>query len=396
MRTAGPAKHGKEPAPGRSDAKRSAPPSFAAGPTRRALLALPLAILAAPAIAQTRRRRPIEGDMRIGLMLTGIADDHGRGAGHVAAMRAAIASIGGRASLNVMERVGGHLDAERVATRLAREGHHLVVATNALHEAGVLEAARRYPNVLFELAGMGAAADNVSTFDVRAHEARFVEGAIAARVGRRGPIGFVGTTRVPEVHRAVNAFVAGARSVRADASVHVAWAGAWFDPWAEAEAARRLIARGCEVLAHHTDTPAPLQVAEQRGLRGFGHGADMGRFAPNAQMTAAIHDWSVHYSRRVMVALNGTWEPSATIGGLVDGMLALAPYANMPPQALAAARAAEAAVRADPTLPFRGPIRDTLGQERVAAGATLDEAALATMDWFAAGVLDNTLEAPRA
>jgi basic membrane protein A len=36
---------------------------------------------------------------------------------------------------------------------------------------------------------------------------------------------------------------------------------------------------------------------------------------------------------------------------------------------------------------YAGPLKDTAGKERVAAGATLDDAGLWKMDWFVPGVI---------
>ena len=36
----------------------------------------------------------------------------------------------------------------------------------------------------------------------------------------------------------------------------------------------------------HTDSPAPMQVAEKRGKLAFGQASDMKAFGPNAQLTA--------------------------------------------------------------------------------------------------------------
>ena len=37
----------------------------------------------------------------------------------------------------------------------------------------------------------------------------------------------------------------------------------------EADAARALIDQGVDIMTQHTDSPAPLQVAESRGILGF-------------------------------------------------------------------------------------------------------------------------------
>ncbi len=55
----------------------------------------------------------------------------------------------------------------------------------------------------------------------------------------------------------------------------IVWVNAWYDPGKEADAAKALIDQGADIIAQHTDSGAPLQVAEQRGMLGFGQATDM-------------------------------------------------------------------------------------------------------------------------
>ena len=81
----------------------------------------------------------------------------------------------------------------------------------------------------------------------------------------------------------------------------------WYDPGKEADAAKALISQGCDVIAQHTDSPPPLQIAEQQGLVGFGQASDQIRFAPKAQLTATIDNWGPYYIAKVGAVLDGTW-----------------------------------------------------------------------------------------
>ncbi len=73
----------------------------------------------------------------------------------------------------------------------------------------------------------------------------------------------------------INAFEAGAKSVNPNFKMKVIWVNTWFDPGKEADAAKALIDQGVDILAQHTDTTAPMQVAEQRGVKAFGQASDM-------------------------------------------------------------------------------------------------------------------------
>ena len=81
----------------------------------------------------------------------------------------------------------------------------------------------------------------------------------------------------------------GAQSVNPDFKLKVVWVNSWFDPGKEADAAKALIDQGADVITQHTDSTAPLQVAEERGVHGFGQASDQISFAPKG---------TVHGNRR--------------------------------------------------------------------------------------------------
>src|SRR3546814_5077878 len=77
----------------------------------------------------------------------------------------------------------------------------------------------------------------------------------------------------------INATAIAARKVRPDAEVRVVWVNSWFDPAKESDAAKALIDQGVDIMTQHTDSPAPLQVAESRGILGVGKASDMRQYA---------------------------------------------------------------------------------------------------------------------
>lgn len=355
--------------------------------SRRAVLTAAAGLLASPALAQDarqRRRRPVE-ELRVGLLYLGNADDFGWTARHESARREVERRFPDRVRFTVMERVPSE-DAERVAIRLARDGHLLVIGTSPAHAEGLIEAAGRMPETMFEQVGTAPTSANLATFDARAYEARYVMGALAARQSRERRIGYLAPRPSPDAYQHANAFMAGVRSVSRDIPVRLVWAGTWFDPWVEAEATRALIADGADVIAHQTDSPAPLQVAEQNGCLGFGSADDMIAFAPSAQLTGLKLDWAPLYTERVRDVLSGEWRPRSQWSGIADGTVTLAPVRNATPIAQRAAGTAERAVRADPMIAFRGPLLDRDGRERVRAGEVLSDEGLRTMDWLVQGI----------
>ena len=116
---------------------------------------------------------------------------------------------------------------------------------------------------------------NVSTYNSRFYEGRYVQGVIAAKMSKAGVAGYIASFPIPEVVMGINAFVLGAQSVNPDFKLKVVWANTWFDPGKEADAAKALIDQGVDIITQHTDfdrAAAGRRRARHQGVRpGFRH-----------------------------------------------------------------------------------------------------------------------------
>jgi basic membrane protein A len=214
-----------------------------------------------------------------------------------------------------------------------------------------------------------------------------VLGKIAGKMTKTKVIGYLGSFPSPEVVRGINAFTLALQSEQPDAKVKVVWVNSWYDPGKEADAAKALIDQGADIIVQHTDSPAALQVAEQRGIYAFGQASDMRKFAPKAQLTAIVDNWDKYYVARAQAVLDGAWKSQDTWGGLVSGMVEIAPYGDaVPADVRKLADETIAAIKSGKLHPFTGPIKDQAGKERVAAGAAADDGMLLGMDWYVPGV----------
>src|SRR5690606_6380002 len=170
---------------------------------------------------------------------------------------------------------------ERALERLARSGCDIIFATSFGFMDGTNAVAGRFPDIKFEHAtGYKREHPNVSTYNSKFHEGRYVQGVIAAKMSKAGVAGYIASFPIPEVVMGINAFVLGAQSVNPDFKVKVVWANTWFDAGKEADAAKALIDQGVDIITQHTDSTAPLQVAAERGIKAFGQATDMIQFGP--------------------------------------------------------------------------------------------------------------------
>ncbi|MCP5150269.1 MAG: BMP family ABC transporter substrate-binding protein [Ectothiorhodospiraceae bacterium] len=326
----------------------------------------------------------------VGFVYVGPVGDHGWTYRHDVGRKAVEAALGDKVKTTFVESVKEGPDAERVIRELAASGHGLVFTTSFGFMNPTAKVAKQFPGVKFEHATGYKRADNLATYAARFYEGRYVAGVVAGRVTKSNVIGYIASFPIPEVVRGINAFTLSLRKVNPQATVRVVWVNSWYDPGKEADAAKALIDQGADVILQHTDSPAPLQVAESRGVWGVGQASDMRKFAPKAQLTAIVDNWDHYYVERARAVLDGSWKSGDVWGGFKSGMVEMAPYNEaLAADVVAAARAAEAAIRDGSLHPFQGPIRDQAGKEVVAAGATVGDEDLLKMDWYVEGVQGN-------
>ena len=97
-------------------------------------------------------------------------------------------------------------------------------------------------------------------------------------------IGYIASFPIPEVIRGINSAYIAAKKVNHDVKLKIVWVYTWFDPAKEADAATALIEQGADIIMQHTDSPAAMTIAEEKGIYAFGQASDMKQFGPNARL----------------------------------------------------------------------------------------------------------------
>ncbi len=302
-------------------------------------------------------------------------------------------AFGGKVTTAYLENVAEGADAERAIERFARSGCNIIFTTSFGFGDATNAVAGKFPDVKFEHAtGYKREHPNVTTYDSRFYQGRYVLGQIAAKMSKTGTAGYIGSFPIPEVVQGINAFMLGAQSINPDFKVKIVWVNSWFDPGREADAAKSLFDQGADVLSQHTDSTAGMQVAEERGLMAFGQASDMIKFGPNAQLTAIVDDWAPYYVERVKAVMDGTWEQQATWEGMADGAVVMAPFTNMPDDVKAMAEKTTQAITSGELHPFTGPIRKKDGTVWLKAGEVAPDGDLASMNFYVEGIDDSLPE----
>lgn len=352
---------------------------------RRTLLAalLSSALLSTLATLNAHAADPL----KVAFVYVGPVGDAGWTYAHEQGRLAMEKALGGKVVTTYVENVPEGADAERVIRKLAADGNKLVFTTSFGFMNPTEKVAKAFPNVVFEHATGFKLAKNLGVYETRQYEGTYLQGVIAAKMSKTGTIGFVGSFPVPEVIRNINAYTLGAQSVNPAIRTKVVWINSWYDPAKERQAAETLIAQGADVLTQNTDSPATLQVAQEKGKYAFGWDSDMARFAPKAHLTATTNSWGDFYTRTAQAVIAGTWKSAEVHGGLMEGMVKMSPLnAAIPADTAKLFETKKAAIIGGKLKPFQGPLKDQSGAVKVAAGSEMSLADLKGMNWYVQGV----------
>jgi len=345
------------------------------------------AAVAALAIAATSMTASSADKLKVGFIYLGPVGDFGWTYQHEVGRQNMVKELGDKIETTYLENVNEGPDAERSIEQLARTGHTLIFTTSFGYMDPTLKVAKKYPKAFFEHATGFKRADNMSTYSGRFYEGRYIQGIIAAKMSKAGVLGYIGSFPIPEVISGINATMLGAQTVNPNIKVKIIWVNSWFDPGKEADAAKALADQGADILMQHTDSPAAMQIAAQRGIYAFGQDSDMIKFGPKSQLTSIVDNWAPYYVERAKAVLAGTWKSEDTWGGLKSTLVVMAPYTNMPDDVKKMAEDAEAAIKAGTLHPFKCPVVDQAGATvECKGGSHLDDGQILSMNFYVKGV----------
>jgi basic membrane protein A len=328
--------------------------------------------------------------LKVGFIYLGPIGDLGWTYQHELARQAVVKEFGDKIETTFLENVPEGPDAERAIEQLVRAGNKLIFTTSFGYMEPTLKVAKKYPNVHFEHATGYKRDANMSSYSARWYQGRYIQGIIAAKMSKSGVLGYIGSFPIPEVVSGINSTILGAQTINPNIKVKIIWANSWFDPGKEADAAKALLDQGADVIMQHTDSPAAMQVASERGKLAFGQDSEMIKFGPKAQLTSILDTWAPYYIARVKAELDGAWKSEDTWGGLETNMFAMAPYTNMPDDVKKMAEDAQAAITAGKLFPFKCPVAGQDGKEvECKGGDHLADGQVLGMNFYVKGIDDK-------
>ena len=243
-------------------------------------------------------------------------------------------------------------DYPRVMREYAEAGVKLIVGEIFGAEAEAREVAAEYPDVAFLLGSSfppdAAANPNLSVFDNYIQDAAYLSGIVAGGM-TKGNIGMVGGFPIPEVNRLMNAFMAGVREVKPDATFQVAFIGSWFDPPKAKETAFAMIDGGADLL--YAERFGVSDAAKERGVLAIGNVINTQADYPDTVVASALWHFEPTLNAAIEAVATGSFAAAdyGTYSFMKAGGCSLAPLGTfegkVPAEVMALVAAKEAAIR---------------------------------------------------
>jgi len=347
-----------------------------------------IATLAGACLAAVALVADAQQPLKVAFVYIGPVGDGGWSYQHDLGRQALEKSLGAKVKTIYVENVPDTADAERVIRQLAAGGNDMIFTTSFGYMEPTLKVAKLFPKVHFEHATGYKSAANAVSYEARFYEGAYLLGVIAGKMTKTNTLGFIGSFPIPEVIRNIDAYTLGARSVNPKIKTKVIWVDTWYDPGKERQAAETLIAQGADMLCQNTDSPAAVQVAEEKGVHAFGWDSDMSKYGPHAHLTANTENWGVYYIDEINKQLAGTWTGNRnTRWGIKEGLVVLSPLnPSVPAEVAKLFEERKKAIVDGSLLPFAGPLKDNTGAVKVEAGKALLDEQLLSIKWYVEGV----------
>jgi basic membrane lipoprotein Med (substrate-binding protein (PBP1-ABC) superfamily) len=244
-------------------------------------------------------------------------------------------------------------DYARVMREYCEQGMQLIVGEIFGAEQEAREVCAEYPGVAFLLGSSfmpdEAANPNLAVFDNYIQDASYLTGIIAGAMTKSGSIGMVGGFPIPEVNRLMNAFMAGVRETRPDATFQVSFIGSWFDPPKAKETAFAMIEAGADML--YAERFGVSDAAKEKGVLAIGNVIDTQADYPETVVASALWHFEPTLNKAIAEVQAGTFQAAnyGIYSFMKEGGCSLAPLGTfegkVPAEVMALVAEREAAIK---------------------------------------------------
>jgi basic membrane protein A and related proteins len=241
-------------------------------------------------------------------------------------------------------------DAARIMRDYVDQGFKVIVAHSFSYQDAVLEVADEAPETNFAWAGgIGGTALNVSDYDQPFYEAAYLVGILAGHVSKSGHLGALYGFDIPVCHAMGEAMLAGARTVRPEATLTVTAVGDWGDVAAAKEAGLAQVdTAGVDYWIGCGEGPTlgSIEAAKARGGHATGYVGDMSALGPETVLASIVWNMEPIFDRLIEQTAAGSFKGELIRYGVREGALDIALNPGLAPKVPQAATEAVEKARA--------------------------------------------------
>ena len=257
-----------------------------------------------------------------------------------------------------------------------------------------LRAAILYPDMRIMNCSIWLPHHAVPTYHARMYEAKFVMGCLAGELCENHRIGYRADYPIYGVTAEINAFALGASMMDPKAEIHLVWGGRGKN------CDQQLHEQGCRIIM------GPDAVRPGENTRRFG----LYKVEEDGSITSLgvpVYRWGRYYERLIAKLRDGSLDANLSASrdyavnfwwGMSAGMVDVILSDRLPYQAVRTAELMKRMVASQSLFPFEGPIRKQGGTEEtqiLAAGQTLSNHEIITMDWLCDNVIGDIPKAEK-
>lgn len=340
-----------------------------------------------------------EGKFNVAMVLIGPHNDGGWSQAHYEGLEYVQKNVE-NVHTAYIENVPEGADAEQVFRSLSRKGFNLIFGTSFGFMDPMAMVAEEFPDIMYvHISGYKSNEKNFGNLFGAMESMKYLAGMVAgARAKKDGnpKLGYIATFPIPEELRLGNAFALGMRKTCPECTLDVRWINSWHDPVKEKEAAASLFDAGAQVVFTGADTPAPADVAQEKGKWGITYDWS-GSCKVERCLTAPYWNWGAIYAQITKDVMEKKYKPGwhyfdADSGGLglygfMEGEKLTKGEEDLPPEVIQEVKDILAKMlkgeftRFDV---FAGPIKDNQGKIVVPEGEKLQQEDL---DQFPGGAI---------
>lgn len=226
-------------------------------------------------------------------------------------------------------------DAERVLRQYAEAGNSLIIAHSFNYQDAVFKVAKEFPKVNFAWAGgIGRSGPNVADYDQPFYEGAYIVGQVAAAVSKDAKLGALYGFDIPVCKAMGNAMLAGAKTIRPEATLVATAVGDWMDVAKAKEAALAQAETGVDYWISCGQGPALGTIEAAKDKKGYatGYVGDMSVLAPDAVASSIVWNMKPLFDQMLKDTEAGTYADKYYRLGVADDVIKVAVNPKVEPK----------------------------------------------------------------